>query len=158
MATDQSYAAFWRSLDPDTQEVIRRMDEHENLGHGQAGDISDAMIELLAKTYQRIDQVVTHLTGDPEAVEQHTETLLLILSFAPNAGAYWFIKELVYNQPDIYTHLYERVLNQKPLQMHGKLLKERLFFHLAREQIVNYIFSTENCLAVRVGLEGMQRG
>lgn len=157
MATDPSYAAFWRSLDPDTQEVIRRMDEHENLGHAQEQVVSEAMMQILSKTYQRIDKVANHLSGDPKVAEQHIETLLLILSFSPNAGAYWFIKELVYNQPEIYTHIFERVLKQKPLQMHGKLLRERIYFHLAREHIVNFIFSKDNCLSVQMALEAMKR-
>lgn len=157
MVNEGQYAAFWRSLDPDTQEVIRRMDEHENMGHGSNQQITAGMIDLLAKVYDRIEVLAARIAEQDSNYDAHLETLLLILSFAPNSGAYWFIKELVENQPDTYRFIYSRVVTQEPLQIHGKLVRERLFFHLARDQVTRYIFSRENCLALRIALEGLVR-
>ncbi|UUA75130.1 hypothetical protein [Cellvibrio sp. QJXJ] len=158
MSNETDYSAFWRSLDPDTQEVINRMDDHENLGHSAEESITKGMIQLLSKVYERIEVIAARISTNPDSYDSHLETLLIILSFSPNAGAFWFIKELVDNQPDIYGHLYQRVINQEPLQIYGKLVRERLYFHLAREQVTNYIFSRENCLALKIVLEGLARG
>jgi hypothetical protein len=157
MTNVSDYAAFWRSLDVDTQEVIKRMDEHENLGHSGDKPLTQEMISLLSKIFERIEVVASKISQDPETYDSHLETILIILSFSPNAGAFWFIKELVENQPDIYQHLYSRVITQEPLQMYGKLVRERLYFHMAREQVTNYIFSQENCLAIKLALEGLVR-
>lgn len=157
MVDELHYAAFWRSLDHDTQEVIRRMDEHENLGHQAGSEITEGMINVLVKIFLRLEELALKLTEDTESYESHLETILLILSFTPNAGAYWFIKELIENQPEIYQHLYTRVMNQEPLQIHGKLVKERLYFHFARQHITQNIYSPENCLALRVALKGLVR-
>lgn len=157
MPNDPSYTAFWRSLDPDTQQVIERMDEHENLGHAHNQEISQAMIQLLARVHDDLEALASRLGGEQETATTHLETLLLILSFSPNGGSYWFTRELVEARPEVYEHLYHRVLTQKPLQQHGKLLRERMLFYMLREQVKYFVFSPETRLAVKEALEVTRR-
>lgn len=153
----ESYNAFWNSLDPDTQAVIRAMDEHEGLGHDRQPDVSQALLDMLSSVYERIESVADRLSDDTEAAEQHAETMLLILSYAPNGQSYWFIQELIERQPEVYRYIYTRVLSQRPLQMHGKLLRERLLFYITRAQIVDLVFSPQCRNAVIAALQELKR-
>ena len=157
MTDEFHYSAFWRSLDNDTQEVIRRMDEQENLGHQAGSEVTEGMISVLVKVFLRIEELAVKLSASDDERERHIETILLILSFTPNAGAYWFIKELIENQPETSQHIYSRVTQQEPRQIHGKLVKDPLYFHMARQHRAENIYSQENCLALRAALKGLIR-
>ncbi|MDQ2077525.1 hypothetical protein [Marinimicrobium sp. ABcell2] len=157
MTQHATYEAFWRSLSHEHQEVIRQMDVHENLGHEETAEISEAMLEVLAKMWTNIGQLAEGLGKTEQEQDHHAETIMLILSFAPNGGSLWFIKELIQEQPELYDHLYSKVITQTPLQMYGKLLRERLLFHITREQIINRVYSPEVRLAAITALEALVR-
>jgi len=160
MAKNHEYSAFRASLDANTQEVLAQMDRHENLGHDDDNAISHSMLQMLSRLNETLDQVAQRLAGadaEQEDVHQHMETLLLILSFAPNSGAHWFLNQLIGHRPDVYEYIYDRVVAQKPLQMHGKLLRERLYFFKARDQVTKMIFAPEISLALSIALKEMRR-
>lgn len=157
MTQHATYEAFWRSLSHEHQEVIRQMDTHENLGHTESAEISEKMLEVLASMWTNIGQLAERLGTTEQEQERHGETIMLILSFAPNGASLWFIKELIQEQPELYDYLYSRVITQTPLQMHGKLLRERLLFHLTREQLINRVYSADVRLAVTTALEAIVR-
>lgn len=157
MAHHPTYEAFWRSLSREHQEVIRQMDSHENLGHSDQAEISEAMLEVLAGMWTNLEALADKMGASESDRERHLETIMLILSFSPNGGSLWFINELIEEQPELYDYLYGKVITQSPLKMHGKLLRERLLFHITREQTINRVYSPDVRLAVTTALEALVR-
>lgn len=154
---EAQYGAFFNSLDPDTREVIRRMDEHDSLGNAEGGEFSTALAQMLAQIYQKLGPTIERLASGGESAEQHSETLLLILSYAPNSQSYWFIREMIDRHPEVYRFIYNKVATQRPLRMSGKLLRERLLAYMTREQIVNCIYSKTVRHKSLLALEALRR-
>jgi|GEM_PF-6708580 len=154
---EHSYHEFWSELDPDTQEVIRKMDNHEGLGYEVHPEMADRMIEALHTSYEEVKKLAGDITQSPEKYNEHIETIFLILSYSPNPHSFWYVMELVTKNPKIYQFIYEKALNQRPLKMYGKLLRERMTFYITRKQIMKIMYSVRARQSLIVALEGIQR-
>lgn len=150
-------SAFWHSVEPDVQQVIKAMDSHESLGHSPENNLSIELQNLISQYYDRIEDIAEGLRQEGEDREQHIEVLLLTLAYAPNADSFSFVSRLVVEQPDIYKHIFSRVVEQKPLQMSGKLLKSRIMFYMEMQQIIQIIYSPETLWYVTQTLETFTR-
>lgn len=143
--------------DEDSLEVFRRMDDFDALS-GADSIIRDEVLALVTKAFDKIDLIADKiLNTELDKRDSHIETMLVLLAMTPNKDAFQHIRSMVENRPDIYEVLFSRVMEEEPLKLTGKVIRERIAFFLRRGAVVENIFSREVSLFVVSALESLRK-
>lgn len=159
MASEIECQSFISNLDESTRVILNRMDLFDGGRELASTPLSGQVLSLLLSNYENLQRVAETLAGSDNRGEfdDHLETLLILISWAPNAEAYWYITALVENRPDIYGFLFQKLVSDKPLKMHSKKVRERLTFHLKREAVSRAVFDVEIMTMLTAALGALKR-
>ncbi|MFT6906481.1 MAG: hypothetical protein ACJAS1_003148 [Oleiphilaceae bacterium] len=154
---EKAKTSMQETWDSESIEVFKRMDAFDATS-SMTDEDRLRLVTAGFKFFTNIEKIADSIiNASEEERDEHLETMIMILAFTPSLESLTYLQEMMEKRPDIYRIFFRKVMDQKPLQDSGRIVRQRIVVALKRATMTQEVYAPHVNQSVLAVIESFQR-